>query len=198
MVMPFDRLINGGCSGVSVPRRPLPGGTRLLKYWQVQKQVAYSYINQELLALVRAGIVHLAYIPDPQVICTKTTASFMVQSKDMNHQIFADVLIKGMVEPFYPERDDSLLIKNMLQNRLIRPFRNGNFHPGGIDIDKYHNVVDGNGASIRNLWALGNIAEGPNFYTYVLPRPLANSQAVQDAGKCVSNMLSLLDERHRE
>ncbi|CAF1472298.1 unnamed protein product, partial [Didymodactylos carnosus] len=153
--------------------------------------------NQELLALIRAGIVHLACVSNPQVICGKTTASFMIQSKDMNHQICADVLIKAMVEPFYPERDDSLLMKNMLEDRLIRPFRNGNFHPGGIDIGKHHNVIDGDGEPVQNLWALGNIVEGANFYTFVLPRPLANSQAVQDAGKCVLNMLSLLDEPRR-
>lgn len=46
---------------------------------------------------------------------------------------------------------------------------------------------------MKALWALGNIVEGANFYTYVLPRPGVNSRAIRDAGKCVLELFEQLE-----
>ncbi|CAF1158839.1 unnamed protein product, partial [Didymodactylos carnosus] len=151
--------------------------------------------NIQLLALIRAGVVEFACVPNaqPRVRCDRARASFVIESKSMQECI-VDVLIKGMMESFYPERNNSCLIRNMLKRGLIRPFSNGDYRPGGIDINENQNLISAEGLTIQNIWALGNIVEGPNFYTYVLPRPLVNSRALQDAGKCVFKIFSLLDK----
>ena len=73
---------------------------------------------------------------------------------------------------------------------------NGEFHPGGIDIDASQNVIDASGRVHLNLWALGIVVEGANYCTYVLPRALVNSRFIQFSGRCVLNMFALLDARH--
>ncbi|CAF3723622.1 unnamed protein product [Didymodactylos carnosus] len=108
--------------------------------------------NEELLALLRCGIVEFASGPNPQVQCDATRASFVISTSD--RKVCADVLIKGMIDSFYPERDDSRLIRHMLKRGLIRPFSNGDYHPGGIDVNKNQNPVDAKGISILKQKAM--------------------------------------------
>ncbi|CAF4435555.1 unnamed protein product, partial [Didymodactylos carnosus] len=151
--------------------------------------------NEQLLALLRSGLVEFASASHPKVRTDATSATFVISS--MEREVHADVLVKGMIEQFIPHRDESPLIQNMLKRGLIRPFLNGDFHPGGIDVNRQQNLISANGTCIRNLWALGNICEGPNWYTYVLPRPLVNSRSLQDAGKCALNIFEYLTNRNK-
>jgi hypothetical protein len=54
----------------------------------------------------------------------------------------------------------------MLKRGLSRPYYNGVFHPGGIDIDRNGQPLDGQGAVLPNVWALGYPAEGAHYYTH--------------------------------
>jgi hypothetical protein len=62
-------------------------------------------------------------------------------------------------------------------------------------VDGAVNVLDRDGNAIRNLWALGYVVEGVHFYTYVLPRPYANSRGLQDAGRAVVAMVGDIAQR---
>lgn len=148
--------------------------------------------NMELLALMEAGVVDWAGGPNPTVVCDQQTGKFVIETKfrDKAERQFADVLIKARIEPFILESDDSLLVRNLQRRGLVRPFSNGEFHPGGIDISRDQNPIDNLGSVVPNIWALGNIVEGPNFYTYVLPQPCVNSSVIRDAARCVSSMFS--------
>src|SRR5439155_790822 len=84
------------------------------------------------------------------------------------------------------EQQDLPLIRNMLRRGTLRPHMNGGFHPGGIDADASQNVIGAAGQVHRNLWALGILAEGANFCTYVLPRALVNSRFIQFSGCCAT------------
>lgn len=53
---------------------------------------------------------------------------------------------------------------------------NEGYHPGGLDIDQCQHPINRMGEAQTAFWVLGNPAEGANFYTYVLPRPLVNSR----------------------
>ena len=74
------------------------------------------------------------------------------------------------------------LMRNLLQRGTVRPYYNGSFHPGGIDVDAACHPVSRAGRIAPNLWALGCLIEGPQFASDAFPRPGANSPAVRDAG----------------
>jgi hypothetical protein len=80
---------------------------------------------------------------------------------------------------------------------VVKPFMNGQFHPGGITVDRNMNVVDRAGSAQTTLWALGTLVEGCKFYTFVLPRPGANSTTMVDAGRAVGRMMDVIAERQR-
>jgi hypothetical protein len=73
---------------------------------------------------------------------------------------------------------------------------NGQFHPGGITVDRNMNVVAKDGTAQTTLWALGTLVEGCKFYTFVLPRPGANSTTMVDAGRAVGRMFDAIADRN--
>lgn len=148
--------------------------------------------NQELLALLSSGIVSLGPGVAPVMEIDEQQARFVLHStrlKNREIEMF-DVLVQARVEIFYPEQDKHLIMRNMLASGLIRPYRNGNYHPGGIDINRHQNVIARNGKVVHNVWALGIPVEGPHFFTFVLPRPFINARSIQDAGKCALQILN--------
>lgn len=82
------------------------------------------------------------------------------------------------------------------KNGIVRPFMNDGYHPGGLDIDINQHPINCLGETQESIWVLGNPAEGANFYTYVLPRPLVNSRFLVDAGRCVTDIYQQLHHRN--
>lgn len=146
--------------------------------------------NAELLALLRAGVVDLAGGPGCRVEPAETAARFAVRTEFTGGRAtcHADALVVARLDPFEPERDRSPLTANLLARGLVRPFTNGSYRPGGIDIDRSGRVIDGNGDATPNLWAVGYLVEGPRFYTHALPRQSLPSQFHADADACVRDM----------
>jgi len=146
--------------------------------------------NLELQALMETGIVTLAGGVSSTLKLNSQTGCFEVHTDFTmeKHLTEADVLIKAKLDKFSPLKDESLLIQNLSARGIFRPFMNQNYHPGGIDIDHQQHPVNTKGKALSMIWVLGNVAEGPNFYTYVLPRPLVNSRFIRDAGRCVIEM----------
>ena len=147
--------------------------------------------NKELLALMDAGIVSLAGGPGAQVLCNERNRKFMIQTKfgSFCEERYADVLVIAKIDSWLPSLDTSPLVENLLVNGLVRPYHNGTFHPGGIDITRDGHPIDKSGIPVTNCWALGNLTEGANFYTYILPRPLVNSRFISDAGRSIRQMI---------
>lgn len=146
--------------------------------------------NEQLLALMNAGIVRLAGGKNAKLILNDKVGKFEVHStfKEASSEIQADVLIKAKIAHFSPLHDTSPLMRNITASGIVRPFMNGSYHPGGLDIDVHQHPLNRLGESQRSIWILGNPAEGANFYTYVLPRPFVNSRFLVDAGRCVGDM----------
>ena len=147
----------------------------------------------QLLALLDAKVVSLGAGPSPEIAFDERESRFVMGSTTLSREstYYFDVLVRARLDTFHPEHDMSTFIANALANGVLRPYRNGSFQPGGIEVDRSQNVVDAKGRVHGNVWALGNIAEGANFYTYVLPRPMVNSRFIQDAGKCVLGILQI-------
>ncbi|WP_254901524.1 FAD/NAD(P)-binding protein [Lonsdalea britannica] len=152
--------------------------------------------NRELLALMGAGVVKLAGGPASTLLLNARSGCFEMNSTfaEANSRTEYDVLIKAKIDSFSVLHDDSLFIRNLIAHGVIRPFINQGYHPGGIDIDRNQHPISRQGETQTSLWALGILAEGPNFYTYVLPRPQVNSRALQDAGRCVIDMYQQLEQ----
>jgi uncharacterized NAD(P)/FAD-binding protein YdhS len=155
--------------------------------------------NEELLALLDAGVITLQAGPGSRIDIDETESTYLLTTKFSSgaEQHPVDVVVIARLEPFVPETDTSLLIRNMLKRGLVRPYYNGVFHPGGIDINRAGQPLDAGGAALANLWALGYLTEGAHYYTHALPRPQLRSRQVWDAEQCVMALAAKMAENHR-
>lgn len=155
--------------------------------------------NAELLALRDAGVLDIAGGPGNQVVTDVGRGQFCIVNQFDKEQVrhVVDVLVVARLDPFCPETDSSTLTRNMVRRGIMRPYLNGDYHPGGLDINQGMQVFGGSGKPHENLWAIGFPVEGPHFYTHALPRPLINSRFMQDAHRCVAQLLESLRERQR-
>jgi uncharacterized NAD(P)/FAD-binding protein YdhS len=168
---------------------------RFLSHWcAVMNRIAVGppkERNMELLALLDGGLLEFGMGPNPAIGYDGTAHRYTLSSTAFAspHAASFDVFVRARIDVFEPEHTTSALIENLLATGLAAPFQNGDFKPSGLAVSPAANLIDAAGRVVDNVWALGNIAEGPVFYTYVLPRPLVNSRAIQDAGKVALAML---------
>ncbi|MEU8928299.1 FAD/NAD(P)-binding protein [Streptomyces sp. NPDC048409] len=170
-------------------------------YVPVMNRVSFGpprHRNHQLLALMRAGIVGLAGGPGSRVVLDPEAARFTVRTDypdgpEIHH---ADALVVARLDAFHPESDRSPLIAKLLERGLVRPYSNGTFKPGGIDIDERGRPVTAAGAPLNSAWAVGYLVEGPRFYTHALPRQAMASQFTLDADMAVRDMVADINDRH--
>ncbi|MFJ3231616.1 FAD/NAD(P)-binding protein [Streptomyces sp. NPDC086787] len=170
-------------------------------YVPVMNRVSFGpprHRNHQLLALMRAGIVSLAGGPGSRVVPDSEAARFTVRTDypdgpELHH---VDALVVARLDAFHPESDRSPLIANLLERGLVRPYSNGTFKPGGIDIDERGRPVTAVGEPLNSAWAVGYLVEGPRFYTHALPRQAMASQFTLDADMAVRDMVADINDRH--
>ncbi|WP_321906940.1 FAD/NAD(P)-binding protein [Paraburkholderia tropica] len=150
--------------------------------------------NLEYLALRDAGLIDIAAGPGARVVADDAHARFRVQTSygERVEHSYTDVLVTARLDPYSPLSDASTLSANLLARGLIRPYFNGDYHPGGIEIDSGLHPVGATGAVRRNLWAIGFLVEGPHFYTHALPRPQIASRQTLDAQRCVLELIAAI------
>ncbi|OKJ99618.1 hypothetical protein AMK26_26730 [Streptomyces sp. CB03234] len=169
-------------------------------YVPVMNRVSFGpprHRNHQLLALMRAGIVDLAGGPGSKVVLDREAARFTIRTEYTGGTEFrhADALVIARLDAFHPERDRSPLIRNLLARGLVRPYANGPFQPGGIDIDEQGRPITVAGEPLTGAWAVGYLVEGPRFYTHALPRHGLNSQFAADADTSVRDMFACIQQR---
>jgi uncharacterized NAD(P)/FAD-binding protein YdhS len=155
--------------------------------------------NEELLALLDAGVIDIVSGPNSVVETDENDSAFVLSTKFANgtERRPIDVLVVARLDAFFPETDESLLIRNVLKRGLVRPYYNGVFHPGGIEIDEASQPLNVQGEPARNIWALGYPVEGCHYYTHALPRPMLRSRQVLDADRCVTAMFAQMADYPR-
>ncbi|NVM75881.1 putative NAD(P)/FAD-binding protein YdhS [Duganella sp. SG902] len=155
--------------------------------------------NQELLALLDAGVVALRAGPGCRIAMDESDSTYVLSTKFAGgvEKQAVDVVVIARLDAFFPETDTSLLIRNLLKRGLIRPYYNGVFHPGGIDINRAGQPLDARGEVVVNMWALGYPVEGAHYYTHALPRPQMRSRQVLDADRCVAMLVAQIAENPR-
>ena len=153
--------------------------------------------NEQLLALIEAGVLTMGVGPNAAIRIDEDRSQFTLHTRFAKAASIAhvDVLVVARLDVYSPETDDSELMRNLLKRGTIRPYYNGTFHPGGIDIDGGNHPLGRSGRPAPNLWALGYITEGPQYYTHALPRPGLASRQVQDADRCVRALFGALAQR---
>jgi hypothetical protein len=155
--------------------------------------------NEELLALFEAGVLDVAGGANSVTLFDEDLARFAIKSR-FDRGVFvntADVIVAARVATFRPEEAASEFYRNLLIRGVVRPYRNGSYHPGGLDIDRQYRPLMKNGKPVCNMWVVGCPVEGPNFFTNVLPLPGINSRPVLDADCCVFGLFECLSERYR-
>ncbi|MFP5390352.1 MAG: hypothetical protein ACLGI6_02245 [Gammaproteobacteria bacterium] len=139
-------------------------------------------------------MVRLADGPDPAVQVDEERSRFALHGAEVQH---ADVLVVAHLDGFSPQRDDTLLMRNLLKRGTVRPYCNGGFHPGGLDVDPGHHPLDRLGRPATNVWALGWLTEGPHYQNTMLPAPQAQAPEIMQAERCVAALFTELDARTR-
>jgi hypothetical protein len=153
---------------------------------------------EELIALIEAGIVRFDFGPRASWSLDASEGKFRVTSQAFEgYAATADVLVRGRIAMPKPAEDRSPLMTRLLADGLVRPFRNGTFKPGGIEVNRDLNVIGRGSRPLSTMWCLGTPAEGCKFYTFVLPRPGVNSTALVDAGRVVGQMMNRIRRSSR-
>ncbi|MGF6873436.1 FAD/NAD(P)-binding protein [Paraburkholderia sp. MM5477-R1] len=149
---------------------------------------------EEWLALIDAGVLKLAGGPGATMERSDSDGCFLVKTQfaAQVHVAKVDVVVDARIEPISLAYDNSPLLLALQDDGLVRPFFNGEFGAGGIDVDSNNHPRNAEGVLAPNMWALGNLAEGANFYTYILPRPMVSSRFIHDAGRAVLEMLAAM------
>jgi uncharacterized NAD(P)/FAD-binding protein YdhS len=177
---------------------------KLLQYYaSIFNMLAVGPPKQRIaqaLALIRAGILEADFGVGPKCSLNVERGKFQVESvayTKKNKVREADVLVISRIQANKPLADKSPLMRSLLARGLVRPFMNGDFHPGGIDVTRDFRVVTRSGEAARGMWALGTVAEGPYYYTYILARPGVNAMVVSDAAHCVRDCLAAMASSER-
>lgn len=154
---------------------------------------------KEVQALFEAGVLDLAGGPGAMVITNESTSEYEVITKFANkiYKQKADIVISARLDGYSPLTDSSRLTENLLKRSLIRPWMNGDYHPGGVDIDKHMHPIDSSGKPQPRLWAIGFPVEGAHYYTHALPRPHVDSRQITEAENCVVDCLKQITEIHK-
>ncbi|HET8928131.1 MAG TPA: FAD/NAD(P)-binding protein [Microbacterium sp.] len=137
---------------------------------------------REWRALMAAGRLDLGPA-DAAVELDEDAACFRLQGPDDSAEF--DVVVGARVDSFLPERDDAPLTRSLLAGGHGRPFRNGDYHPGGWDIDAAGRLIDSTGRAQPNLCAVGNPTEGAHYFTNMLPAPGLPSRITEDARRVI-------------
>lgn len=150
--------------------------------------------NAELLALIDAGIIDWAGGPGAKVELDETHGCFAIStpfSKGLT-RTKADVLIIARVSGHRPMQDKRGFSRSLIAHDLARPFRNGDYQPYGLDVNRSLRLLRQNGTPSPNAWAIGYVTEGARFHTHALPRPGRPSTQLQDAKILVDDLLETL------
>ena len=150
----------------------------------------------EMLALMEAGVLEADFGPGAECVVPPEGGPMRLSAARWpGEAVEVDVLVRARISMHSPQDDASPLLRGLLADGHARLFRNGDFHPGGIDIDRQHHWIARNGEVLRNAWALGIPVEGAKWCTFVVPRPGVNSTAIVDAGRAVAAMLEAVRSR---
>jgi hypothetical protein len=177
-----EAIAHGGLTAVSQRKF-------LSVYHPAFRRVAYgppAERNEQLLALIDAGVLELAGAPNPAVRIDEERSQFTLHARvgGTTELTCVDALVLSWRDPFSPQTADDELMRNLLKRGTVRPYYNGAFHPGGVDLDGASHPLDRSGRCVPNVWVGGALAAGPLY--------LPDSGT---AAACVRELFSIIGAR---
>ena len=121
---------------------------------------------RKILCLAKAGYIDFSYATSPEVTACATSERWNVQST--SRQTVADVLVDARIPKVNLSRTASSLNRSLLDQGLVRQFRNtdssgGVYSPGCMELTQEGHPVDAHGHPVEQLTVQGTPTEGITY-----------------------------------
>ncbi|MEV4927145.1 FAD/NAD(P)-binding protein [Streptomyces roseoverticillatus] len=152
--------------------------------------------HQELLALLRAGVVAVPFGPEPEVAWDEAGACWRLSSTRLAepYSATADWLCHATSGQPDVDRTGSRLLAGLVRTGTIRRHRPAVANSRGVDLTRGLHPVGSDGVADERMWVLGPLSEGTTFYNHYVPSPGGFSRALSDAHRSVVAMLAAAAE----
>lgn len=159
-----------------------------------------AHRSEQLLALMRAGVVRTVLGPDPEIRAAGEDGLVRVDSRNLDEQttIHATRLIQGYVEEPAVDRSCSPLLTSLFREGRISHQKGLRTRIGQVALTRDLHPVNREGRTEERLWLLGPPTEGAMYFTHYIPSPRSRLQAFRDADRCVATALSSSVTRTRQ
>jgi homoserine O-succinyltransferase len=147
--------------------------------------------NQQLLALVDAGVVRLPFGPAPVVQAT-ADGRVVVRSTALakGFEMAFSHFVRGHMDVPSLDRHGSALLANLVRRGRLRPMELGGVPAGSVDLSSDFHPVGEDGPQPR-LWVFGALTEGIRYFNLYIPSPKSRVRAFVDAEVCARSVLGL-------
>lgn len=146
--------------------------------------------SEELVALIRAGVVNLALGPDP-AIERRADGSFKIVSRNLARSSACVVSHVIWAQSPFPslEQSESLLLTDLFRSGRVRKHRDDVRFEGGVDIDRLHHPIGRSGVVEDSLFVLGPLCEGSIYYNTYVPTTIGWSRPFIEADIVASQIV---------
>ncbi len=146
--------------------------------------------SQQLLALLDAGVVHIPFGPNPDVVASPD-GRVTLRSTQLEEEMSVTVngVVRGHLDLPSLARSSSPLLNRLYANGRLTQMSYGSTPVGSVAITEHFHPYDTAGHVQANLSLLGVLTEGARYFTHYLPSPRSRIRAVLDAQECVENVI---------
>lgn len=146
--------------------------------------------NQQLLALMDAGLVRLPFGPAPLVLPT-SGGGLLVRSARFSHafEMTFEHMVRAHIETPAVGRSTSPLLANLARRGRARAMALDGTPVGSIDLSSDFHPISDDGVE-RRLWVFGTITEGVRYFNLYIPSPKSRVRAFVDAERCAEEIVA--------
>jgi len=146
--------------------------------------------SEELVALIRAGVVKVELGPNP-VVKRRADGAFDIASRNLARATSCVVSTLIQAQSSFPsiEQSDSLLLTDLARAGRVRKHRDDVRFDGGVEIDRWHHPIGRLGQVETSLFVLGPLCEGSVYYNTYVPTTVGWSRPFIEAAVVVGQIL---------
>lgn len=133
---------------------------------------------EKILAIAKSGILKFEIGANPKVSLNETNRKFQIFSEQNGFRCEVEHLIDARIPKNKLPQNATRLYKNLLEKGLIKPFQNGDFNVGCLEISENGSVIDAKGNIQDDLSAYGTPTEGITFDNDSLSRKRNNFASI--------------------
>lgn len=157
---------------------------------------------EELLALIDAGVVHIPFGPNPDILLDPDNQQVAVRSTALGKPVteYMDKICYAHLGHPSVEHSLSPLLSALYREGRVKPFRIEDAVIGGIHIDRNLHPLNQDGDPEQRIFVLGPLTEGIRYFNHYIPSPTSRILAFRDADNCVQQVLkySGRNSRHKD